>query len=98
MEEEVRWRDERVCSTMVYRHLSPVVHHRLVNSPATLLTSLWCYTVWIWNLIKKWLGLFSIDPILWQPYSLQRWWLLMTGSSTPNRKAVTLLTSWELWN
>ena len=59
------------------------------------------YTIRIWGLVKDWLGLYSIDTQLWQPLSLSSWWLLMTGPSSQNRKAVasiTLLVSWEIWN
>jgi hypothetical protein len=59
------------------------------------------FTQRLWGLIKEWLGLYSIELHTWLAMSLHEWWSLMTGASTPNRKAlgsVVLLTSWEIWN
>jgi hypothetical protein len=47
------------------------------------------------------LGLFNLDLLQCPTKSLDDWWLGMTGSSSPNRKAVasiTILASWKIWN
>jgi hypothetical protein len=53
------------------------------------------------GLLKEWLGLYFIDLHQWHAKSLHEWWLLMTGTSAPNRKCIAsmvLISSWEVWN
>ena len=56
----------------------------------------------VWNMIKGWLQIESIDTASWQHFeSAKEWWIALSDYSVPNRKAVaslTLLTSWAIWN
>jgi hypothetical protein len=59
------------------------------------------FTVIIWTLIKEWLGIASINQQEWHLQSLNEWWLHMTDSPSPTRKAVaslTLLVTLKIWN
>ena len=60
------------------------------------------FTIRVWNMIKGWLQIESIDTASWQHFeSAKEWWIALSDYSVPNRKAVaslTLLTSWAIWN
>jgi hypothetical protein len=58
------------------------------------------FTVWIWELLKDWLGIQGLHPRQWAGLDIQEWWSSMAdGPSPPHRKglaSITLLTVWEI--
>lgn len=60
------------------------------------------FSIRLWDMIKEWLQLESIDTSVWHHFeSAREWWITLSDSSVPNRKALAslaLLTSWALWN
>ena len=60
------------------------------------------YTTRLWEMIKDWLQLESINTSTWHlARSTKEWWIGLSDSTIPNRKAMatlSMLTSWTIWN
>jgi hypothetical protein len=50
------------------------------------------YTIRIWVAIKEWIGIPSIHSKQGVGLSIEYWWNVMAGGTTPSRKAISSLT------
>ena len=59
------------------------------------------YSIRLWGMIKGWLKLDYLDISSWMTMrSIKDWWLNMSATNMPNRKAMaslTMLTCWSIW-
>ena len=60
------------------------------------------FSICLWGLVKDWLQLVSIDTSSWHLLdNIEEWWVGLSDTSTPNRKAMaslTMLVAWTIWN
>ena len=60
------------------------------------------FSIRLWGLVKDWLQLVSIDTSSWHlSGNIEEWWVGLSDTSIPNRKAMaslTMLVAWSIWN
>uniref|UniRef100_A0A8R7NYX6 Reverse transcriptase zinc-binding domain-containing protein n=1 Tax=Triticum urartu TaxID=4572 RepID=A0A8R7NYX6_TRIUA len=60
------------------------------------------YTLRLWEMLKVWLRLDTMDITTWPgERSIKDWWTRMSSATRVHRKAMaslTMLVSWTIWN